>query len=215
MKKWQYGGAIDRYPIKDGETWVLENGSAVCVADIANGFPEIMKQADLIFVDPPWNIGNLNSFITKADRRDYRNSFDTFLQALFSGIADVSPKTCYIEMGKQYLADVIFMMRRIFPRVTFYNSSYYHKQKNICYVVRGAHKSRKMHYDFLDEENIIERICADEDYDTIGDPCMGRGLVGINAHANGKRFVGSEINPKRLAVLIEQITLKGETWKRI
>lgn len=211
-KKWQYGGAIDRYPIEAGQVWSLPNGSALCVADITEKTPELLRKADLLFIDPPWNIGNLNCFITKADRDDYRKCFNGFLASLFSCIWDIAPQTCYMEMGKQHLADAITMMRRIFPKVTFYNSSYYHKKNNICYIVRGSQKSRKNQYDFLDEEIIIEQVCKDEEYNVIGDLCMGRGLVGLNAYANGKTFVGCDINPKRLAVLIEKLANQGETW---
>lgn len=212
MKKWDYGGAIDRWPISTGQIWRTENDSAVCVADITESLPDIMREADMIFVDPPWNIGNLNSFITKADRTDYRDDFHAFLGCLFDRIGEIAPSVCYVEMGKEYLADVIVMMRRVYPKVTFYNSSYYHKRENMCYVVRGARKARKVDYDYLDEETIIERVCTEEDYTVIGDLCMGRGLVGINAQRNGKRFVGCDINPKRLAVLIEKTAKVGAIW---
>ena len=45
----------------------------------------------------------------------------------------------------------------------------------------------------------------------IGDLCMGRGLVGVNAYKNGKRFVGTELNHKRLAVLLERIVTAPTT----
>ena len=34
---------------------------------------------------------------------------------------------------------------------------------------------------------------------------MGRGLVGYNSFINNKPFVGTELNKKRLAVLIDRI----------
>ena len=40
---------------------------------------------------------------------------------------------------------------------------------------------------------------------------MGQGLVGWYANQAGKRFVGTELNPKRLAVLVESI----ETNKKL
>ena len=57
----------------------------------------------------------------------------------------------------------------------------------------------------MDEEDIIEWVCANEEYECIGDLCMGQGLVGVNAYKNGKRFVGIDLNHKRLSVLIERI----------
>lgn len=34
---------------------------------------------------------------------------------------------------------------------------------------------------------------------------MGTGLVGLNAHKNEKKFVGTELNKKRLAILLQRI----------
>ena len=36
---------------------------------------------------------------------------------------------------------------------------------------------------------------------------MGQGLVGSNAYRVRKKFVGTEINKKRLAVLVDSITI--------
>ena len=43
---------------------------------------------------------------------------------------------------------------------------------------------------------------------------MGRGLVAVNAYRNRKRFVGTELNHKRLSVLIERIVEKGSTYEK-
>ena len=96
-------------------------------------------------------------------------------------------------------------MRKQYKYVTFYNSSYYHDKNKICYIVRGSKNFRKPRLDYMDEENIIEWICANEDYECIGDLCIGRGLVAVNAYKNNKRFVGTELNHKRLSVLVEKI----------
>jgi hypothetical protein len=63
--------------------------------------------------------------------------------------------------------------------------------------------------DYLDEEDIIGWVCANEDYGCIGDLCMGRGLVAVNAYKNGKKFVGTDLNHKRLSVTVEKIIKSG------
>jgi hypothetical protein len=65
----------------------------------------------------------------------------------------------------------------------------------------------------MDEEDIIEWICKNEEYNCIGDLCIGRGLVGINAYKNSKKFVGTELNKKRLSVLLERIIQIGGTYE--
>lgn len=217
MSKWNYGNAYLRHPIDPGQIAVFEDGSKLKVHNIFDPLPEFMKEADLIFVDPPWNKGNLNSFYTKAGRADYQDSFERFYERLFECIAEIAPLTCYVEVGKQYLAEFILEMRRLFKQVTFYNSSYYHRPENICYVIRGSSKRKKLPLDYMDEEDIIAWVCENENenYRCIGDLCMGRGLVGIHAHRNGRRFVGTELNHKRLAVLLEKLSERGLNYEKI
>lgn len=209
MSNWNYGDAYKRHPLEDGRLAIFEGGSIIKVHNIFDPLPEFMKDADLIFVDPPWNLGNLNSFYTKAERTDYQDSFHQFYKRLFECISEISPATCYVEVGKEYLSEFVQEMKKLYKHVTFFNSSYYHRKENICYVVRGGAKRKKLPLDYMDEEDIIEWICANESYSCIGDLCMGRGLVGVNAHKNGKRFVGTELNHKRLSVLLETLVANG------
>lgn len=213
--EYNYGDAYLRYPLET-EPYVFKDGSIVQVHDIFYRLPEFMSQADLIFVDPPWNLGNLNTFYSKAEIDERHDSFRRFYERLFACIGDfINPHTCYVEVGKEHLADFIVEMRRLFKYVTFYNSTYYHNKKNLCYVIRGSQKHKKPALDGMDEEDIIEWICANEGYNVIGDLCMGRGLVGLNAYRNGKRFVGTELNHKRLSVLIENIVKEGRNESNI
>ncbi|MDR1668918.1 MAG: hypothetical protein LBR76_03045, partial [Oscillospiraceae bacterium] len=193
--------------------YVFADGSTVQVYDIFNPLPEFMRAADAIFVDPPWNKINLNTFYTKAETPPVAD-YDAFYHRLFECIGEIKPAVTYVEVGKQYLAEFILALKKLYKHVTFYNSSYYHKRDNLCYVIRGSGKAKKPNLDCMDEEDIIKWICANEDYTCIGDLCMGRGLVGLHAHINGRRFVGTELNHKRLSVLLERINeyehMKGE-----
>lgn len=203
--KYEYHWAYLTDPISEGEVAVWGNGSAVCVHNIYDPTPAFFKKADLIFVDPPWNLGNLNTFYTKAERSDYQTSFETFYMRLFEVIREVSPDVCYVEVGKQYLAEFIMQMKKLFKYVTFYNSCYYHKNENRCYIIRGSRKAKKPDLDGMDEEDIISWICENDTYTCILDPCMGQGLVGRYAAAAGRKFVGGELNPKRLSVLLKAV----------
>ena len=201
---WNYNDAYKRYPIGE-DVIIFENGSKMKVHNIFDALPEFMMEADLIFVDPPWNLGNINTFYTKAERTDYQTSFVTFYMRLFECIKRINPHTCYIEVGKEYLAEFIIELKKQYKYVTFYNATYYHKKNNFCYVIRASQKKKAYKLDNLDEENIIEWICENETYQCIGDLCMGLGLVGIHATKNNKKFVGTELNHKRLSVLLEKI----------
>lgn len=215
MSKWEYGGAYERYPIPP-EGWKFDDGSTVKVHNIFDPLPAFVKKADLLFIDPPWNLGNLNTFYTKADRTDYQDSFEKFYKRLFECIREIDPHTCYVEIGKQHLAEFIMEMESIFRHVTFYNSMYYRKKENMCYIICGSQKrKRKQFLDYMDEEEIIKWICENENYDIIGDLCMGRGLVGWYAYKAGRKFVGTELNEKRLSVLVERIETDKDSSKAL
>lgn len=210
MNNWTYGGAYLLHPIEYGQSAVFSNGGILKVHNIFEQLPEFMIDADLMFIDPPWNLGNLNSFYTKAGRQDYNKNFEEFYSRLFQCIADIMPDVCYIEIGKQYLPEFMIEAKKLFRHVTFYNSSYYHKKDNICYVIRCSKKKHsKLPLDHVDEEHIISWICANEDYDIIGDLCMGQGLVAVNAFKAGKRFVGTELNPRRLSAAVRKLAELG------
>ncbi len=202
--KWNYNDAYKRYPLTE-QPYIFPDGSIVQVHDIFDPLPEFMKQADILFVDPPWNLSNINTFYMKADKAERIGEYEKFYKRLFDCIEEINPHTCYVEIGKEHLADFVLEMRSLFKYVTFYNSFYYHDKNKICYVVRGSMKFKKPKLDYMDEEDIIEWVCKNEDYTCIGDLCMGRGLVGVNAYKNKKRFVGTELNHKRLSVLVERI----------
>lgn len=206
---YNYGDAYLRHPILNG-TAIFADGSALKTHDICNPLPEFMLKADMVFSDSPWNKGNLRAFYTKADMptTPFFN-FSSFMDALFSRISEIAPNVCYLEIGKEHLADYIIRMRQQFKYVTFYNSTYYHSAKNLCYVVRGSRSANKPSLDGLDEETIIERVCQEEKYSCVADLCMGRGLVAVAAARAGKRFVGTELNHRRLSVAVERVSSIG------
>ncbi len=179
-----------------------------------NDLPAFMKEAEMIFTDSPWNTGNLRAFYTKAEIvPEYKINFEIFTKRLFDCIKEINPMVCYTEIGKEFLAGYVTEMRKLYTYVTFFNSTYYHKPSNLCYVVRGAKKHcRALHLDGTDEEDIIKFVCKNEDVSCIGDLCMGRGLTALAAYKNGKKFVGTELNHKRLSVALERLVTAGAKY---
>lgn len=207
MTNWEYGGIYHEYDMEG--TIHLPNDSKVQVCDWIEFMPEFMKEADTLFVDPPWNMGNVNTFYYKADK-EHLSGFDflRFSEYLFLRIDQIGPKYLFLEMGKQFLAYYLTECQKRYKYVTFYNSSYYHKKDNKCYVIHATNDSKHKRYkelEDMDEEDIIAWLTKNHQYDCIGDLCMGRGLVGKGAFLNGKKFVGTELNKKRLAVLVDFI----------
>lgn len=205
---WDYGGVHLKYNM-EGEI-CLPNESKVQVCDWLVSMPEFMKNADTLFIDPPWNAGNIRTFYTKADLPSEKFDFIEFSEGLFKRIDSISPSTLFIEMGKEYLHWYLVECKKRYKYVTFYNSTYYEKKDNKCYVIHATNDSKKRRYkelEDLDEAKIIEWLCKNHSYKCIGDLCMGRGLVGKHAYLNKKQFVGTELNPKRLAILVDFIKI--------
>lgn len=212
-KQWTYGDAWEKFPIEEGETWGLPNGSRVAVHNIFNPLPAFMRSADLLFVDPPWNLGNIKSFYTKAGRTDYVSAFSEFEGVLFERIGEVSPQICYLEVGFQAVDHWQEALGRLYPCVQRWNVTYY--RKHPCHILRGSASPTLCDYTGMDEEKVIAAVGRDEQYGVMGDLCMGRGLVGLSAYAAGKPFVGTELNKRRLAVLLDKLAQRGADVRQI
>jgi len=212
--KWKYGNAWEQFPIETGEIWGLDNGSKVAVHNIFDPLPEFMFAADLLFVDPPWNKGNLTSFYTKAGRTDYVQDFNKFERILFQRIQDVNPMTCYLEVGFQAVDRWQNQLGALYPYLQRWQTTYY--KRNRCYILRGSHAGpTTQQYDGIDEATVIADVGQTESYTIFGDFCMGQGLVGLSAYRAGRSFVGTELNKRRLAVLLQKIDKAGGRIKRI
>ena len=211
MADWSYGGYAAKYGVVKGGEYDIGTGRVKC-CDLTEELPEFMKRAQVIFVDPPCSQGNLQSFYTKAgEGRPW--PFDQFLCKLFSHIMEIAPLACFVEAFASNLEDVKALMSSAgFRHVTAIHSHYYHNRKNQCWIVAGVNKEPEGWEDWcmsvhdMDEQSIIREICNTvSTKSVIGDLCMGRGLVGYYANKCGRPFVGTELNPNRLAVLFHRI----------
>ncbi|MFA5922339.1 MAG: hypothetical protein WC856_13770 [Methylococcaceae bacterium] len=206
MADWDYGGAHKKYDMEGVIHLPAESRVQVC--DWLIEMPEFMKEADTLFIDCPWNIGNVNTFYTKADKEYPQVGFAVFTAKLFLRIGEIDPEFLFIEIGKEYLAEYLLECKSRFKYVTFYNSTYYKKAENKCYIIHATNTHKHRRYkelEDIDEEKVISWLCKNHDFNCIGDLCMGTGLVGKYAYMYGKKFVGTELNKKRLALLVDFI----------
>lgn len=203
MSKWEYGEAYKKYNM-DG---LIKTGTGVVkVHNIFDPLPEIMHRADCIFCDPPCSKANINTFYTKADRTDYQESYEPFSERFFECLDEIAPKTVFIEVFASNRDYFLEQCKARFEYVKEYNTTYYHKASCKCWVIQASHTPIEEYpFDGMDEQDVIEYICKNHNYSCIGDLCMGRGLVGFYANKYGREFVGTELNQKRLAVLLERI----------
>jgi len=215
MTKWKYGNAWEHFPMEEGEVWsVGKLNSKVAVHNIFNDLPSFMNDADMLFIDPPWNKGNVNSFYTKAGRNDHIEDFSIFEEVLFQRLREISPNICYLEVGFQAVDKWCGLLSELYQTVQRWEVTYY--KRNKCFILRGCNDNAlDFNYTGMDEEKVYYKSAEIENCLTIGDFCMGLGLAGLAASKANKRFVGVELNKRRLANLLQKLHKKGEQIERI
>ena len=202
MSKFEYRGFYQKYDM----TNEINIGTGIVkVHDIFDELPDFILKADCLFIDPPCNEGNLKSFYTKADL-EKRETIFKFNKRLFELIDEINPKHLFIEVFKSNFDEIFVKLNeRYGTDMTVFESYYYGKSSNKCWIFYASLEDISFDIPLMDEEKVIEHICQNLDFDCIGDLCMGKGLVGFYANKYGKKFVGTELNKKRLACLIEHI----------
>lgn len=205
---WEYGEVYKKYDMSG----IINIGTGtVKVHDIFNPLPDYMKNADVIFSDPPCSEGNLKTFYTKADLEKLK-FFEDFQKRFFECVDEIKPKTLFLEVFANNKNSFYNECLKRFKQVIVLDSYYYHNKKNKCWVYYCCDEIDPKIVELLnnrDEQKIIELICKNYNFECIGDLCMGRGLVGYYANKYNRKFVGTELNQKRLAVLIDRIN-KGK-----
>ena len=205
MSNWEYGGIYKDLDMEGVIT--LPNDSKVKVCDLTKELPGFMLEADTLFIDPPCSTGNLRSFHTKADQL-LPYTFSEFEESLFGRIMEIKPKYLFLEVFKSNKDAFLKHCKDIYQSVEIYNSFYYNSRSKPCWILHCTNETENRRYEALediDEAKAIAWLCKNHEYNCIGDLCMGRGLVGQNAYMNGKKFVGTELNKKRLAILVDFI----------
>lgn len=207
MSNWEYNEVYKKYDMSGN----IKIGTGIVkVHNIFDELPEFMLQADCLFCDPPCSLGNINTFYTKADREDYQISYASFVNRFFECIDEINPKIVFVEVFKTNKEIFAEELSKRYKYIHIYDSKYYNNPKNQCWVIQAQNEPiTTFDIDNMDEEKIIQFICKNINYNCIADLCMGRGLVGYYSNMYNKKFVGTELNKKRLAVLLDRIS-KGK-----
>ena len=221
VKKWAYGDAWEKYPIQEGETWSDVWGSMLC-ADLIDDqslckewMIKLRGRVNMIYVDPPWGLSALNSFMTKAGKAhsvlDYNQWSDRFVK-YFTLIKDI-PIFC--EIGRREYRRLVSKMERVGLTVVKTWPIVYHK-KNPCFLVyawygsNGEVRAVPSGCDptGMDDEDTPEYMLQSfrgvQDISAVLDMAMGRGTVAVAAVRSGCLAYGIEMNKRRLAVTIER-----------
>lgn len=207
MTDWTYGGFAKKY---DMTAEKIEIGTGcVKVHDIMDPMPEWLT-GEVLFCDPPCSQANLQAFATKANKGQLSDgAYGDFEWRLKNIIGHIDPKVVYLEVFKANFDYWTAVLRGIYNHVFVYPSMYYNKPSNKCWIIAASDKLLWLeNFECKDESMLIEQICRgmqEKNLKSICDPCMGMGLVGYWANYYGVRFTGTELNPHRLAYMMERI----------
>ena len=141
-----------------------------------------------------------------------RGDFTDFYYRLLQCFSLISPRMICMEVGKPQSSLWQAGLGEIgYSNIIVKDSFYYGNKNNKCDIIVAVKAEDVVpeilqNMPFVDEEKVIDYICKNVSYSCIGDPCMGKGLVAYYSNKYGKKFVGTELNYKRLAVCCERVT---------
>ena len=202
----KYGNLCDKYNM-DGDIKV--GTGTLRVHDIFNLLPDFMRQADVLFSDPPCSKANINSFYAKAEKEERQESYEPFYNRFFEVIDEIKPRVLFLEVFKANRDKFLEQVQKRYKNTKIVQSMYYNKPSNKCWIIQASDEplQEMTFWDTLvDEEKVIQEICNNVEYSCIADPCMGKGLVAFYSNRAGKPFVGTELNKYRLAVAVERVS---------
>lgn len=215
MADWEYKGLYKNHNMEG--VIELPNNSKLMVNDLMKNLPNFMLEADVLFIDPPCSQGNLRSFYTKADI-ELKQDFKNFDECLYNRVREINPKHLFLEVFASNYQSSIDYYTTLYSNMIIYDSFYYNKKSNKCWILHFSNEqiTKNEAMNNIDEEKIIKYICSNLDYQCIGDLCMGTGLVAKYAYLAGKKFVGTELNKKRLGIIVDYIKNKNfsKSWEK-
>ena len=202
--------------VKSGDVFCAGDHLLICGdlenLDVQRRVLEVGPYA-LVYSDPPWNVGLLKGFRTNANLPKKRLSFHKFLNK-FSSLISEAQGPVFVEMGNATRFDLEGSLIRFGGRVTDRWAITYYRTKP-CVLVRAVFGDDPFELsespEGMDDEHTPKWVIARQSSpgDLVLDPCLGRGCTLRAAHELGRKLVGVELDPKRLAVGIAWLEAQG------
>jgi len=211
-KKWLYGDAGDRIPVKFGDIWSVGDNLFSC-GDIEQGAAQSLLAwfgniPDVFYSDPPWDKGNAKSFRTKAEMsRDV--DFGKFLN-IIARLTTHTKSYAFVEMGIREFGNLKDSLLNYWPEIVGeYEINYYGNRPCRMAVVGEG-------FDYPDMNGVDDDktpfLVAQAAWQKFGndfymfDPCIGRGIVAEAALSVGAKVIGNELSNRRLAVTLDKVS---------
>lgn len=168
------------------------NGSVAFVYDIENGkLPKEYDECDVFYTEIPWDKG-YEVFNKRADKKG--GSYSKFVASLTNIIQSVTYDKPLVIVAGKHLYSHIPVPSGVAYGVEFngYPSMAYFYGIDIRDNIKVG-----------SNEKIIEALS--NEFNRVGDFCCGYGNVGKSFYKKGKSFVMSDINPRCIGYIKENI----------
>jgi hypothetical protein len=215
-----------RFPVAVGDVWQAEDATGAAHAILACGDLQLGSwqaahraagepRISLLYADPPWGAGNAKTFRTKAGLNDGPVDFPALVQAI-AVIADLAAEWV-IEMGGRQAAQTSAILEDVTGRSIHAYRGGWGRKAVPGAVQRGEAEYSKMQYlTTSTRAECLDGVCDDytpplaiealtQPGQWVTDCCTGRGLTPRSALKLGRRFVGSELNPRRMAITLQKL----------
>lgn len=203
MTAWDYGEEGRRYPVAPNSLWqagehlfvvgsVLELGEAAKALAVSAGGPT------LVYCDPPWNQGNVNSFQTKAG---LPHAEHTWLDLYAAVVALAGETPVWLEGGRRQADQVQQLLPG--PERAIFEITYY--RRSPCVLHYSGPTAPPCDPRGMDDEDTPDFVLAAYPAGLVFDPCAGRGLTSRAAEAAGWRSVNVELNPNRVSAALSRL----------
>lgn len=213
-KVWDYGEQGRKYPVEPGQVWQVAGHTFVCSDLMASRALDAALSAGprptLLYSDPPWNQGNLNSFRTKARLPKASHTIlELFVRIRM--IADEYRLPLYVEGSKIEMKEGAAIVDAIHrgqgTKSAYWPITYYHRSPCGLYYsgysptpVESSTVSGK---DDDDTPGIVMR--AHGSTGVVVDPCSGLGQTPLEAARNGWSSITNEMHPNRMSAAMVRV----------
>jgi len=217
--KWTYGEEGERYPVQVGQVWRVGKHTFVCSdlmeSDTYERFASGGPKPTLLYCDPPWNQGNVNSFRTKAGLKHVEYSY----LDLYRRIAEVGARwgiPMYIEAGNREQKKVA----EVLPNRHRASFDIFYDRKNPCTLLYAGPMPTPVKRSVItgmdDAHTPAEVMRAHGPTGLVTDVCGGIGYTATNAEEVGWSSLLNELHPNRVSVALDRVhKMTGEKPERV
>jgi len=210
MTGYKYGNAWESFPCEPGQVWSAGPHRFMVANLLEDSLAPVLQgqTVDCLYSDPPWNLGNETRFRSHVglERNVHFNEF-------LDGFIAVCKYTCptghlFIEMGKQHVELLENKLRtaggKVLQRVdAFYNGYGETRPTHLVCATFGQARLKELIPNGIKGEPLTDLALSLTDAKVVFDPCIGLGMTARYCHFQDKACVGSELNPRRLANVLE------------